>query len=221
MTGVPLLPAAVVEREEGRRAAREELSERIYGQAEPSLLELIRQRLQEWFDELLDVVGSAVPGGWWTLAPLLVVLALVLVALVVYLRPARRARRRGAAVDTGSPMTAADHRAAAEGHAEQGDYAAAIRERLRAVSRELEDSAVITPRPGRTATELAAETAEVLPQLREQLYAGADTFNDSAYGQRIATAEDYRVLADLDERVGRARPADAAAASAVPSGGAL
>ncbi|MUL39955.1 DUF4129 domain-containing protein [Streptomonospora sp. PA3] len=214
--GTLLLPAAVVERGEGQRLAREELSERIYGEAEPSLLELLRQRIAEWL-EGLQVPG---PSGWWVLGPVLVVLALLLVALVVYLRPARRSRRR-APIDESAPLTAADHRAAAEQHARQGDFGAAIRERLRAITRELEDGAVITPRPGRTATELAAETAAVLPHLREGLHAAADTFNDSAYGQRTATAEGYALLADLDEQVRRARPADAATPAAQTPGGRL
>ncbi|KIH99334.1 membrane protein [Streptomonospora alba] len=214
--GAALLPAALVEREEGQRLAREELSKRIYGESEPSLLELIRMRVAEW----LSTVEVQAPGGWWTLGPLLAVLAALVVALIVYLRPARSARRGRPLIDTAAPLTAADHRSAAERHAEQGDYGTAIRERLRAVTRELEDGAVITPRPGRTATELAAETSRALPQLRDRLYAAASTFNDSAYGQRPATADGYRVLADLDEQVRRARP-EAAAGTGQPPGGAL
>jgi len=212
---------AVVSRGEGRRLAREELSEDIYRQSEPSLIDLVVQRARDWFAELVQQLGSAVPGGWWTLGPLLAVLAVLLIALVVYLRPARRSRRRSAYIrtGTGAPLTAAEHRAAAQSHAEQGEYAAAIRERLRAITRRLEDGALITPRPGRTATELAAEAAAVLPQLRDPFYAAAGTFNDSAYGQRTATAEGYRVLADLDDEVGRARPAGTASSPAESAGG--
>lgn len=215
------LAAAVVERGEGRRAAREELSDGIYGQAEPSLLDILQERLRDWFNELIQQAGASMPGGWWVLGPLLVLLAALLVALVVYLRPARRARRRAALIDTGTPLTADDHRSAAQRHAERGEFADAIRERLRAITRELEDGAAITPRPGRTASELATEAAAVLPGLSGPLRAAADTFNDSAYGQRTPTAEGYRLLADLDEQVRRARPASAATAAAQPPGGAL
>ncbi|GAA4893198.1 DUF4129 domain-containing protein [Streptomonospora salina] len=212
--GALLLPAAVVERGEGQRLAREELAKRIYGESEPGLLELLWQRAGEW----LSAVEVQAPGGWWTLGPLLAVLAALLVALLVYLRPARSARRRASPIDTAAPLTAADHRAAAERHAEQADYGAAIRERLRALTRELEEGAVITPRPGRTATELAAESARVLPQLRDRLDAAAATFNDSAYGRRPGTADGYRVLADLDERIRRSRPEAAAGAAPAPGG---
>ncbi|MDA0566160.1 DUF4129 domain-containing protein [Streptomonospora sp. S1-112] len=214
MTGAApvLAAAAAVDREEGARLAREELAKPAYREAEPSLLELVLQWIDDWIADILDI-GMDVPGGWWVLAPLLALLAVLLVGLVVYLRPSLRRRRAGAAVDTGAPLTAADHRAAAERHAAAGDYAAAIRERLRAISRDLEDRAVITPRPGRTATELAAETAVELPHLRDRLYAAATTFNDSAYGQRTATAEGYRLLSDLDDRLREGRPAATAAAT--------
>ncbi|GAA4956111.1 DUF4129 domain-containing protein [Streptomonospora halophila] len=211
--GALLLAAAVVGREEGQRLAREELSKRIYGEARPSLLDIIWQRINEWLSGV-EVYG---PTGWWTLGPLLVVLVGLVVALLVYMRPARRARRRKP-IDEAAPLTAADHRAAAERHAAQGEFGAAVRERLRAVTRELEDGAVITPRPGRTATELAAETGAVLPRLRESLYAAAETFNDSAYGQRTATADGYRLLTELDEQVRRARPEEAAAGPAQTPG---
>ncbi|MBV2362096.1 DUF4129 domain-containing protein [Streptomonospora nanhaiensis] len=221
MTGAApvLAAAAAVDREEGARLAREELAKPPYREAEPSLLDRVLMWLQDWFANLLDA-GADVPGGWWVLAPLLAVLLLLLVGLVVYLRPALRRRRPGAAVDSGAPLTAADHRAAAERHAGEGDYAAAIRERLRAISRDLEDRAVITPRPGRTATELAAETAVELPHLRERLYAAATTFNDSAYGQRTATADGYRLLRDLDDLLRAGRPAATASASADEGGAA-
>ncbi|MFD0803490.1 hypothetical protein ACFQZU_19500, partial [Streptomonospora algeriensis] len=103
--GAFLLPAAVVERGEGQRLAREELSKRIYGESEPGLLELVWQRLTEW----LSMVEVQAPGGWWTLGPLLVVLAALLAALFVYLRPARSARRRRAPIDTAAPLSAAQH----------------------------------------------------------------------------------------------------------------
>ncbi|WP_338022801.1 DUF4129 domain-containing protein [Allosalinactinospora lopnorensis] len=104
------------------------------------------------------------------------------------------------------PLTAADHRAAADTHAATGEYAAAIRERLRAIARELEERAILPPRPGRTATELAAEAAATLPPQRDALYRAAAVFNDIAYGERPATADGDRFLRELDERLRETRP---------------
>ena len=52
-------------------------------------------------------------------------------------------------------LTAAQHRATAESYAAEGNWAAAIRHRLRAVARQLEETGVLNPAPGRTANELA------------------------------------------------------------------
>ncbi|CAM4180439.1 DUF4129 domain-containing protein [Nocardiopsis rhodophaea] len=206
-TAAVLAAAAEVSREEGSRLAREELAKKIYGEAEPTLLDIIWERVTDWLSELAGRMEAAMPGGWWVLGPVLAVLAVVAIGLIIYARPARRSRRT-ARIDTTAPLTAADHRTAAERHAAAGDYAAAIRERLRAVTRALEDRAIITPRPGRTATELATEASEALPGRREDLFGAARVFNDVAYGERPATADGYRQLRELDERLAATRPMD-------------
>ncbi|GAA3751137.1 DUF4129 domain-containing protein [Salinactinospora qingdaonensis] len=194
----------MIGRDEGSRLARDELAEPEYGNAEPSLIEIIYTRIMEWLAEVLNGASRALPGGWWTLAPLLVTAALLVIALIVYNRPTRRARRRGALVDTDAPLTARDHRDRAEEHARNGTYGEAIRERLRAISRELEDRAVVTPRPGRTATELAMAAGHALPEHRDALNAAAGVFNEVCYGERAATAAGYHLLRDVDEQVQRA-----------------
>jgi Domain of unknown function (DUF4129) len=67
--------------------------------------------------------------------------------------------------------------------AEQGRYAEAIRERLRAMVRYLVERGVIEDRPGWTVTELSA-AAGVAP-----LHEAASVFSDVWYAQRPATAE--------------------------------
>ncbi|MBB5432850.1 DUF4129 domain-containing protein [Nocardiopsis composta] len=203
-------PAAEISREEGARIAGEELSDPAYAEAEPGLIQRIWDAVSELLGELLDGVSAGVPGGWWTLGPLLLVLAAAVVLLVLRTRPARAARMRGALFETGAPMTAADHRAAAERHAARGEHAEAVREFLRAVSRDLEERAVITARPGRTATELAADAGAVLPDHRAALEHAAAVFNASAYGGVRPGAEDTAALRDLDAALSAARPAGAA-----------
>lgn len=195
-----------VTRDQGRRRALEELSDPLYGEQEPSLLD----RFLAWLNDLLMGFadsGSQFFGGWVVLGPLLVLVAALLVWLIVWLRPSR-SRTAGAPVHEGTPQSAADHRASADRHEAAGEFAAAVTERLRAISVDLEDRAIITPRAGRTATELAAETSEVLPGEAEGLREGARIFNDVAYGDRSATADSARILRELDTRLQAARPAE-------------
>ncbi|GLU49663.1 DUF4129 domain-containing protein [Nocardiopsis ansamitocini] len=194
-----------VGRGEAARAAQEELAKSIYREQEPSLIDRLYSWAMGWLDSLLNQVAGSVAGGWWVVGPLLLLLAVLLVVLVVYLRPARRAKR-AAVVDGGTVLTASGHRDRAERHAVAQEYADAIRERLRAITRDLEERALITPRPGRTATELAAETSGPLPELRADLDRAAVVFNDVWYGERAATAEGYQALVAVDDAVRAARP---------------
>ncbi|GAB3703890.1 DUF4129 domain-containing protein [Nocardiopsis oceani] len=201
----PLLAApAEVTREEGRRRAIEELSDPLYGEHEPSLFD----RFLAWLDELLGRLVSAgegvVPGGWLLGVVLLVILVLVIV-LIVYLRPSWN-RRAGVPLHEGQVLSATDHRAAADRHEAEGAFAAAVTERLRAISVDLEERTIVSPRAGRTATELADEAATTLPGEAAGLHDGARIFNDVAYGDRVATAEAVRTLRELDVRLSAARP---------------
>lgn len=192
-----------VTREEGRQRVVEELSDPVYGEQEPSLLD----RIIAWIDNLLQEflrVSSDVVGGPWWLALLLVILVGLLLWLVLYLRPSRR-RAVDAPVHEGQAMSADDHRASAQRHEAAGEYAESVTERLRAISVDLEERALITPRAGRTATELAVEAARVLPEEADGLDEGARIFNDVAYGDRAATSQSARILRELDARLRSAR----------------
>ncbi|WP_017570962.1 DUF4129 domain-containing protein [Nocardiopsis halotolerans] len=195
-----------VTQDEGRRRAVEELSDPLYGSQEPSLLDRVLTWLQELLAELTANAPDAL-SGWVVLGPLLVIVAVLVVWLIVWLRPSR-SRAAGAPVHEGTPLSATDHRAAADRHEAAGEFAAAVTERLRAVSVDLEDRAIITPRAGRTATELAAEASTVLPGEAEGLREGARVFNDVVYGDREATADSARILRELDTRLRAARPAE-------------
>jgi hypothetical protein len=72
--------------------------------------------------------------------------------------------------------------------AAQGRYAEAIRERLRAVVRDLVNRGVIAHRPGWTVTELATAASAARPAVGGSLSAATTIFSDIWYGQRPATA---------------------------------
>ena len=112
----------------------------------------------------------------------------------------------GGGLFAGRERTAAEHRAAAERLAAAGDWAEAIRERLRAIARDLEERAILDPLPGRTAAELAAAAARELPGLADGLAAAARLFDDVTYGGLPGSPEGYTRLVRLDEQVTATRP---------------
>ncbi|MFC6886805.1 MULTISPECIES: DUF4129 domain-containing protein [Actinomadura] len=197
-------------RDEARELARRELDQPIYHRDDPSRLERTWDRFTGWMRDLFD--HAAAPnahgnGGGWISIAVIVVLAAAAVALVLWLMRGRRNVRSGKdALLEPEPSTALDHRRAAEEHAAAGRWPEAIRERLRAVARDLEERAVLAPRPGRTADELAAEAGAAVPQLADDLAAGVRIFDDVWYGDRPGSAEGYARLKELDERLQAARP---------------
>jgi hypothetical protein len=84
--------------------------------------------------------------------------------------------------------------------AAEGRYAEAVRERLRAMVRELVDRRVIEHSPGWTVTELAAAAARARPAVDPPVRAAGGLFSDLWYGQRPARAEhDARMRQLADE----------------------
>ncbi|MFB4306052.1 DUF4129 domain-containing protein [Actinomadura sp. GTD37] len=197
-------------RDEARELARRELEKQIYQRDKPSWLERWWGEFTEWLARLFsrapnpEAQGS---GGGWASIAIIVVIALIAIALVAWLMWGRRnPRSRADALLDDEPSTALDHRDAAERHAAAGQWAEAIRERLRAIARDLEERAVLSARPGRTADELAAEAGEAVPELADELAAGVRVFDDVWYGDRPGTAEGYARMRDLDERLRATKP---------------
>src|SRR4051794_37566523 len=203
-----------VGRDEARELARRELSREIYHRDEPSFVERVMRKIGDWLDSLLDHVPGNHPGGGggWV-AVLVIVAILLLIAAAIWWRTGslrRNAGGRGSPRDeTHSP--AEDHRAAAGRHAAAGEWPQAIRERLRAIARDLEERVIVEPRAGRTADELAAEAGAALPGHADALLAGVRVFDDVWYGGRDGDAAGYEQLTDLDRRLRTARPTPLAA----------
>ncbi|CAN5475175.1 DUF4129 domain-containing protein [soil metagenome] len=141
-------------------------------------------------------------GGWLTSG---VWMAIAGGAIFVVVRIARRTMRTNRGGDYqlfgATELSAAEHRAAAEQCAARGDWAAAIRHRLRAVARRLEETGVLNPVPGRTANELARDAGQAIPRLYPELSSAATAFNDVTYGEVPGTQAAYRTIADLDEHL--------------------
>ena len=199
-----------VGRDQARELARRELRKQIYHRDEPSFLDRLLRRIDDWLDSVLDHAPgnhTGGSGGWTALMVLLVLLILIAAAVWWRMGNVRRnaAERQSLLDDTHT--TAEDHRDAAERHAAAGEWPQAIRERLRAIARDLEERVIVEPRPGRTADELASEAGAALPDHADELAAGVRIFDDVWYGGRTGDAEGYRRITELDSRLRSARPA--------------
>jgi Domain of unknown function (DUF4129) len=195
-----------IPRTPAREAAERELSKPVYHQNDPNVI----QRAIDWFwhqaDRLLADAAGATPGGW---VGLLVIAAAVVLAFVALRVRLGRIRTPGGTKDTlfdDRPRTAAEHRTASEKHAAQGRWDDAVRERMRAIVRGLEERALLDPRPGRTADEAATEAARALPDHAARLRSAARAFDDVCYGGRHATEGTYHDLRTLDADLQRAKP---------------
>lgn len=208
------MPTIDIDRDAAHEAAQRELAKPIYPKAS------LTDRFEEWFNDLLYRLlseASSMPGGWLTITVLAVLVAVALIVAVRVLRRTMRTARGGKdALLSGHDLSAAQHRATAERFAAERNWAAAIRHRLRAVARQLEESTVLDPVPGRTATELARDAGRVLPDLAGELRAAATAFNDVTYGERPGTEDAYRLIVDLDDRLRRIHSATGADGLAAP-----
>ncbi|BBX63921.1 membrane protein [Mycobacterium saskatchewanense] len=208
------MPSIDIDRDAAHQAAQIELGKPIYGK------ESAGQRFTEWLNEMIYRLlqkAATVPGGWITTTVLFVLLAVAVVAAVHVARRTMRTDRGGDYQLFGAAqLTAAQHRATAESYAAEGNWAAAIRHRLRAVARQLEETGIVEPAPGRTANELARDAGAALPHLNDELSRAATAFNDVTYGEQPGTPDAYRMIADLDDHL-RSRPQAAPSAPGPPA----
>jgi hypothetical protein len=203
-----------IPREAAREAAQHELSKPIYHQNDPGLLQRTLDWLWDKVAELLDAASGATPGGPVGLAVVIAAVVALLIALRLRLGRIRTAATATSALFDDLPRTAAEHRAAAEEHANQERWTPALQERTRAIVRDLEERTILDPRPGRTADEAAAEAGRTLPQHSARLRAAARVFDDVTYGGRPATRQSYTDLLALDTELQRSKPRFTSASAA-------
>lgn len=200
---IPIL----IGRDEARQRAQAELAKAKYG-GTPDWVSRGLDRLDrvtQWFLDLLTRVSSAPTAGGgvnWGFV-LAVALLLAAIALVVWRvgLPRWRSRTAPGAVETDPTVEATDYRSLADAHAAAADWSSAVRDRFRALVRELETHTILDVRPARTALEAAAGAGRHLPSLAGSLLSGAEEFNAVVYGDRSADEATYRRMVALDEAV--------------------
>lgn len=189
-----------------REAAERELSDPRYQGQEPGLLQRALDRVWDGIGDLLEAATGAAPGEAVGLATVVTLLVLLVIAVRIRLGPLRRTAEHGAPVFAGRPMSAAEHRDAADQHAAAGRWNTACQERMRAIIRSLEERALLDPSPGRTADEAAAQAALALPAAADRLRDAAWDFDGIRYGGHQATRTSYARLAELDQDLQRTTP---------------
>jgi hypothetical protein len=211
-----LAAVAPIGRDEARRAAERELSKGIYHQGEPGPITRALDAVINWIDRFLDRLASEAPGG--SAGPLVLLAIVLVVAAIVLWRTGpihRGARLRPPHLELSGDVGADEHRRRADEHAAAGRFAEAVRERMRAIVRELETRGVLDPRPGRTADEVAREAGTAVPTIADDLRAAAGVFDEVWYGGRPATPQSDALMRQADDRVRRAPMVVAGAVPAV------
>ncbi|QTZ92253.1 DUF4129 domain-containing protein [Streptomyces auratus AGR0001] len=189
-----------------REAAERELSDPRYHQHDPNPIQRALDWLWDRVDALFHTAAGTTPGGWIGLLAIAACVLLLIVALRLRLGAVRRTPTTSGALFADAPRTAAEHRAAAARHAAEGRWSQAIQDRMRALVLALEERALLTPGPGRTADESATEAGRVLPAHADRLRTAARTFDDVTYGGRPGTERAYALLTSLDNDLQQAKP---------------
>ncbi len=195
-------PPPPITRDDARHAAQLELSKPAYHHGDPSIAQRVIRWVLHRVGDALSAAARHSPGKGVGLFVIVVLLALV--AAAVAIRVGRVRRTVGAefgGILGQTRRSAADHRALAREFARRAQHAEAVREWLRASTRELEERGVLDPRPGRTVAELCAEASAALPGIADDLRHASSIFEKVWYGGEIATPDDEQTLRRLDESV--------------------
>src|ERR1700742_3395185 len=136
-----------IDRHAAHDAAQRELDKPIYPKGS------VPERIREWLHELIYRIieqGASLPGGWFTASLLIILLIAAVVVAIRIVRRTIRTRHDGdyQLFDPGQ-LSADQHRAVAELCVAENDWAGAIRHRLRAVARALEENGTVGAAPGR------------------------------------------------------------------------
>ncbi len=195
--------------DEARRWAEDELSEQAYQAAKPTWFDRMVSDVVEWFFGLFSSDGSGAVAPFAVTLIVVVLVAALVVALLVWGRPRaeRAVRRRAELLGERDDRTAAQLRVEAERRAREQDWDSAVVLRFRALARGLLERDLIDPAPGATAQGIAREANAPFPGFAERLHSAATAFDAVRYLRSPATESDYRRLAETDDDLRVATPA--------------
>jgi Domain of unknown function (DUF4129) len=145
------------------------------------------------------------------LSPLITVLiALVVIALLVWVLPKVRSERvvvvSDDAVLNDETITARRYRDLAAEALRDGRYDDAVLDGFRAIAKDMSDRSVLNDAPGRTAHEVSMALASPFPDQADRLARAADLFDSVRYGHRRASAHQAGQIQHLDAELTTTRP---------------
>jgi hypothetical protein len=145
------------------------------------------------------------------LSPLITVLiALVVIALLVWVLPKVRRERVATASRQGvlddETITARRYRDLAAEASKDGRYDDAVLDGFRAIAKEMSDRTLLQDAPGRTAQEISMALASPFAHYADRLAGAADLFDSVRYGHRRASAYQAGQIQALDAELTTARP---------------
>lgn len=206
---IRMLDVLVPDGDEARRWAEEELSNPRYTEAKPTWFDLLARDVARFFTDLFSADNSGSIGPVALVVIAAVIAAALVTVLIVWGRPRRSRAVRHPRTDllgADDGRSAAQLRTEAERSARAGDWDAAVVLRYRALARGLLERDLIDPAPGATAQAIAREAAAVFPAETEAVRTAAVSFDDVRYLRHPSTAERYRQLAAVDDRLRALQP---------------
>lgn len=200
--GIPVDPDAP----HARQWLIDELSKPEYQAAKPTWFDIVSQAIKSWFASL-RVPDASGAGGVFLIVAVIVALALVVTAFLVFGAPRlSRRERAGAVFDTADVRSADQLRSSARAAAGAEDWSAAVLDRFRAVAAALRERTVVSVLPGTTAHEVAERAGVAFPALADELRAAAAAFDAVRYLGRGGSRSAYERIARMDDELRRSRP---------------
>lgn len=208
MISLPLADVFVPDGDEARRQAAEELAKQEYQAAKPTWFDEFVTGIVQWFGNLFTQKGAGGVAPFALTLIIVVVIAALVVALLVWGRPraTRAVARRGELLGERDDRTAAQLRAEAERLAREADWDDAVVLRYRALARSLVERDLIDPAPGATAQGIARDASTVFPAFTERLHDAATMFDAVRYLRTPADEASYRALASAEQDLRTAAP---------------
>jgi hypothetical protein len=197
---------------EAQQWLREELAKAPYQAAKPTWFDRLSQAFFDWLGSFTVPSGDGW-GGWLPLIVTLVIVAVLVVAFVIFGLP-RLNRRSALTADASGSLFGVDDRRsademrrAARAAATAGDWSLASQEAYRALARGLAERTVLRVSPGTTAHDFAVRASVAFPLERERLVGAAAVFDQVRYLDRPGSEAGYRAVTELDAALAQARPA--------------
>ncbi|MCU1476206.1 MAG: hypothetical protein JWQ64_899 [Subtercola sp.] len=193
---VPVDPSAP----DARQWLIDELSKPQYTQAKPTLLDRAASAFGDWLASLV-VPSDGNLGGLLPVLAVVILIALVVAAFIVFGRPRRNrqaATRIEALFGSDDRRTSTQLRASAAAAASAGDYVTAIEEMYRSIARRQAERTVVRVSPGTTARDFAVRAGQAYTGAALRLESAAQVFDSVRYLGGRATPAGYEQLAALE-----------------------